>query len=614
MKKIIFTGILVTVFAFAGCEKFLAEHPTTFVSPANYFNNEEEVNMALNGVYDILGREQIYGGQYPIRHTPSTDESFFSYASFPTGPFFYNFGSDDATIRILWQYLYDGIERANVLLANLDKADMDKDKRLQVKGEALFLRAYYYFLLVQNWGDVPLKLTPTSSVNNVNIARTPMREVYARILQDMTEAEGLVSEISTLNYGGRVSKSAVRGILARVCLAMAGEPLKDVSKYKDARDWALKVKNSGIHSLNPDYKQVFINLCQDKYDIKESIWEAEEYGTNNDAFREGGRIGNENGVKCSASDPANVGYAYGFNSTTWKLYYLYEYNTTDNFGKRDLRRDWAISTYTLNAAGTKSNIAATNIYGRNCAKWRREYEAVRPLNKNYTPTNFQILRYADVLLMYAEAENEVNGGPTPEAIAAVNDVRRRGYGKYSIGEVVKRIVLTSGGSGYTSNPTVTITGGGGTGATATATRTGNAVTAINLTNTGSGYTSAPTITISGGGGSGATAIAEISVITDADLTAAQTDSKEHFLQAIKDERARELCFEGLRKHDLIRWGDFITAMHQTAQDFAAHASMSTTIYKLGHDAAERVEKKHLLYPIPILEMSLNKAMVQNEGY
>ena len=97
-------------------------------------------------------------------------------------------------------------------------------------------------------------------------------------------------------------------------------------------------------------------------------------------------------------------------------------------------------------------------------------------------------------------------------------------------------------------------------------------------------------------------------------TAALSLNQTQFRNLIKDERARELCFEGLRKHDLIRWGDFVTAMHQTAQDFADHASMSTDIYKLAHDAAERVQEKHLLYPIPILEVSLNKAMVQNKGY
>ncbi len=540
MKKIILLSFVAVMCSTTGCKKFLDKVPSSFVAPENYFNNEKEVNTALNGVYDILSREQIYGGQLPIRHAVSTDESFFSYASFPTGPFYYNFGSEDATIRDLWKNLYDGIERANVLLANLSKATMDEEKRSVVKGEALFLRAYYYFILVQNWGGVPLKLSPTTSINNVNIPRNSVKEVYDQILKDMTEAEGLVRKISDIGFGGRVSKSAVRGILARVCLNMAGFPLKEVARYKDAATWAAKVNEFGEHSLNPDYSQVFINLCKDEYDIKESIFEAELWGSNSDEFREGGRIGNENGVKCSASTDliATVGYAYGFVSTTRKLYTSYEFNTTD-VSKRDLRRDWAISTYTLNASGVKANISASNIYGRNCAKWRREYEKVTPKNKNYTPINFQILRYADVLLMLAEAENEVNNGPNLTAVNALNEVRRRGYGKLLPG----------------------------------ATNPGNA-----------------------------------------DYPNAISLNRGDFLKVVQDERARELCFEGLRKSDLIRWGIFVSTMQTTAAEFTQYASMSTTIYKNARDAAQRVSDKFLLYPIPILEMSLNKAMVQNEGY
>jgi hypothetical protein len=118
----------------------------------------------------------------------------------------------------------------------------------------------------------------------------------------------------------------------------------------------------------------------------------------------------------------------------------------------------------MDTAGTKKAIAATNIYSRNCAKWRREYELASPKNKNYTPTNFPILRYADVLLMHAEAENEVNGA-TAEALASLNLVRKR--------------------AGLT------------------------------------------------------------------DTTIADQDG---LRMEIRNERARELCFEGVRRHDLIRWG------------------------------------------------------------
>src|SRR5690606_26166267 len=115
------------------------------------------------------------------------------------------------------------------------------ESRAVIKGETLFLRAYYYFLLVSYWGDVPLLLEPTSSVAQTDNPRTPSKEVYEQIIQDMTEAEALVKRVQDVSNAGQINKSAVRGILARVCLYMAGAPLKDTSKYELAAYWAKKI-------------------------------------------------------------------------------------------------------------------------------------------------------------------------------------------------------------------------------------------------------------------------------------------------------------------------------------------------------------------------------------
>ncbi|HEX6430558.1 MAG TPA: RagB/SusD family nutrient uptake outer membrane protein [Niastella sp.] len=516
MKLSIFLlGLLATMIAGSSCKKFLEKKPS-FLVPDNYYSNETDVNAALAGAYDILSQESMWGAQIPIRHNASTDESFFSYTSFTSGPFRYNYDASDTYVGTLWKNLYTGIERANTLLANLDKAEMDITRKGAVRGEALFLRAFYYFTLVQYYGDVPLKLEPSTSVNNVDIARTPSKEVYAQVIADMKEAETLVKTATQIGSSGHVSKSTVRGILARVYLTMAGAPLHDTEKFKDAREWALKVKESGEHMLNPDYTKIFINESADVEDVKECIWEAECFGTNNDAQREGGRIGNENGVLCRATNFDVIGYAYGFNSTTWKLYYLY--------GPTDVRRDWAIANYSLNADGVKTTLAANNIYGRNVAKWRREYEKLLPKNKNYTPTNFPMLRYADVLLMLAEAENEVTGA-TPLAHEALNLVRKR-----------------------------------------------------------------------------------------AGLLDTIIASQDGFRDEIRNERARELCFEGLRKPDLIRWGIFVETMHDAADEIKARQPTTGTnagAYTYAAQNAANVNERHLLYPIPLNEMSLNKKMVQN---
>src|SRR5690606_14101298 len=142
--------------------------------------------------------------------------------------------------------LFNGINRTNMLLDNVDKnTGISIEVRRRVRGEALFLRGYYYFVLAHLWGGVPVFTKPTASANDTDSERYSLAEVYEQVLTEMTVAEALVPGIEQVQFGGRVSKSAVRGILARVCLYMAGEPLNDQSKCAEARDWAKKLMDVG---------------------------------------------------------------------------------------------------------------------------------------------------------------------------------------------------------------------------------------------------------------------------------------------------------------------------------------------------------------------------------
>src|SRR5690606_35525873 len=211
----------------------------------------------------------------------------------------------------------------------------------EILGEATFLRAYYYFLLATNFGGVPLKLEPTTSFNSVDIPRSDLKDVYEQIVEDMKQAELLLSNqtATKLGIGGRVSLSAVRGILARVYLRMAGEPLNDTDKYADAREYALKVIQSGEHELNPSFEQIFINYAQDLYDVKESIWEVEFWGNRFDSYRETGQIGSFSGPNAGDEE---IGWSGNTTRHTGLLFKNNEADsTTANTIKytRDLRRD-----------------------------------------------------------------------------------------------------------------------------------------------------------------------------------------------------------------------------------------------------------------------------------
>lgn len=604
MKSFYISLLALVLITQGSCKKFLETQPSDFLAPETYYNTEKELSYALTGVYDVLGSSDLYGDnmfyQFDI-----TDEGVYGHAGVTAGVQVYNFSSSDPVVFRTWETLYNGIGRANLVLENIDRPVMDDDKRKVIKGEALFLRGYFYFLLAQMWGDVPLILNTTTSPDDTQRPRAPLSEVYAQVLADLQEAEQLVQPIKALGFGGRANKSAVRGILARVCLHMAGYPLHDKSKYTDARNWAKKVMDDAeaAHALNDSYNQVFINLAADKYDIGESLFEVEFWGNRSDAYTESGRLGSRNGIRCTNVD---TGYSLGRINATPRFYNRYE--------ALDERRDWNIAPYIYGGTGNAERVywPESNTWQRSCGKYRRMYEVLTPKSTSFTPINYPILRYADVLLMFAEADNELTATPSPEAINAVNLVRRRAFGKNIHGENVSVITVTNGGSGYSTStpPEITITGGGGSGATAQATVSGGAITAITITDRGAFYTSAPTVTITGSG-TGATATAAITVPGDADVSSGDYGSQRNFRAFLHDERSRELCFEGLRKGDLIRWEEFIDEMRAAGTEIS---QIAASAYKFESRAGLNVSEKNYLFPIPTNEMSLNRALVQNPGW
>ncbi len=599
------------------CKKFLDTKPSDFIDPNVYFVTADQLNFALAGVYHQMGVGGAYGSYTQYMLGFAGDEAHMNRNTL-IGPHSYNYVTNNSFLTAYWNAFYAGINRANVLLANVDNnTSIDQNLRTQVRGEALFLRGFYYFQLVQYFGGVPLKITPTSSIVDVNIPRSSIKEVYDQILKDMMEAEPLVADIKALGFGGRVSKSAVRGILARVCLHMAGSPLNEVSKYNDAKMWASKViaDTEAAHALNPSYPDIFIKLAADQYDTNESIWEVEFSGNLFDEYEETGNQGYINGpVAAAAGAGIANGVAVAYMRVNAKLYNVFEAG--------DNRKWWSIAHFTYaasGATGTKTMnvpIPTTEAakYSLLPAKFRREYEKVTPRGTASTPQNVSLLRFSDVLLMYAEAENEING-PTPEAVNKVNDIRRRGW---STG--IKAITVSNGGSGYATAPTVTITGGG-SGAAATAVVSGGVVTAINLNRDLTGitffqegkYTSTPTLTISGGGGTGATASATIYSLTEADVKPVDKASKEAFRSFIQDERMRELNLEVSRKADLHRWGIFSQVMQDLGttfrQDVQTPAGIIFSQYYL-----DGAQPRNVLWPIPEVETSLNHAIIQNTGW
>ena len=325
---------LCATMAISSWDSFLDTKPYDFVAPQTFYTNESECTMALAGVYYTLVYEQTYGNYYSCMISNVDDLSYYQRPEGQTASYVY--GNDHSPseqyIWGAWETLYKGINNANMLIENVDGADMEDAIKTRIKGEAKFLRAYYHFLLVQGWYEVPLRPESFKDVNNSSKEATSHVEALDWIIQEM---EDCVDMVDNTNYDlspSYVKKNSVMGVLARVylwraCYPFDGKISSDGKAYfEKAAYWATQVKNSNKHHLNPDVYTMWKAMASDTYDTEynESIWEAEFIGTRDDGSYTAGRIGNVIGnIQKGTANPGN-GYAYGFYAPTLILWDLFD--------------------------------------------------------------------------------------------------------------------------------------------------------------------------------------------------------------------------------------------------------------------------------------------------
>ena len=312
MKKLLF--IFIAGITLGSCNFFDVE-TAGFVSPETSYKDEESVQKALVGVYAPLSDLSFYGRDWFYAFNLQDDLSYYDRNYTKQELFLNNYTYTNATLNNLWANLYTGIDRANSFLEYIQGSPIDETLIAQYMGEVRFLRAYYFFTLSSLWGDVPLRLKSTrdTDMEALQMPSTPAAEVFDFITTEMEDVVGQVRAADQLNGPGRISKSTVQGILARVYLKMGGFPLyKGKEAFEKAAYWARKVRNSRLHTLNPDYKEVFTNLSKDIYDLtyRESIWEIEFKGNNQDGHTTGGCVGSYNGVYNNQNDAYGFGYGY----------------------------------------------------------------------------------------------------------------------------------------------------------------------------------------------------------------------------------------------------------------------------------------------------------------
>ncbi len=498
MKNLIL--IILSIILFSSCEDQLDIAPKSNLELGNFFATTEDFDLALTGAYDPIAVHQgdkgfgTYFKGLLMMGRAGTDEMYVNQGFWDaTGKEIgnYTFTSFSRIPNAVWEQQYVGISRCNVIINKIKNTNvtMPEATKQRILGEASFLRAFYYFQLARYYGGVPI-ITEDTNLNEFKNVRSSLAETYEMIVNDLKVAE---EKIPDVNESGRATKYAAKSYLAKVYLQMSGAPLKDETAAAKAATYAKDVIDNGPYALESSYADVF--KLDNEHGI-EYIFSAEYIATSN----EGGEVGTWDGP------PGNWTHTITY-SICRAMPELY-----NSYADGDLRRDYNIVDYVVIDAD--GNTQPTNDGFLYAFKWRHD---PNPETRGYatewqSPFNFPLTRFADVLLIYAEAQCRADGSPNADAFSAINRVRARA------------------------------------------------------------------------------GLANLSGISGSE-----------FLEEVLDERKRELCFEGHRWADLVRYGKLIEAVQAS--------SLGNPI------AANNIKDHHVLFPVPDREIQVSGGdLNQNPGY
>ena len=391
MKKSILYISILLLFAM-GCEKSLEFEVKDKLTLDNFFQTADDAQASVNGIYDVLGDVNMYNSSiWLIQDISSDDCDASSTWNDPNAQQFdrYTVQANNNYTTSMWKASYDLISKANLSIDSIPVIKMDEDFQNRLLGEAKFLRALSYFNLVRLFGDVPLVLHPESDIDHYLVPRTESALIYDQIIQDLEDAAASLP----ISYGstekGRATKGAALGVLSKVYLTL--------HEWELAADMANSVMDIPVYGLWGDFTDNFKEVNKNG---KESIFEVQFYS---EVQSENSRIV-ISGLPGIYAFPAGVGMMlptedllnsfepgdYRYEATFFEEYSYFGNNTFDPH----IWKHWDQDTYPPDKTGSSG-------------------------------ANFPVMRYAEILLIYAEALNEFNQGPSQEAYDAINLVRRR---------------------------------------------------------------------------------------------------------------------------------------------------------------------------------------------
>ncbi|NDV78778.1 RagB/SusD family nutrient uptake outer membrane protein [Dysgonomonas sp. 511] len=537
-------ALFVSGMTMTSCDDFLTEDPKSYIKPETFYSTKTEVEIGLAGMYSVLASDNVFG-QALIQFDAGADEGYYNRRGNDNWSVsLYRHTASDVSIANLWAALYNSINLANLFMENLSTG-FPEDEYNRYLAEARFIRGFSYLNLTSWFEEVPIRKESSKDQSYNHVEAASLAEIYDFIKDDLLFAAEYLYHSNDKEYTpGRANKMAAHGLLARMYLKRAGYPLQDKSAYKLAREHCDIIMTDGWHDLMQEsngengYRRHFLNYVQNTYDTKESLFEISFGYLRQMGLMVNGRVGGLNGLRFILAGGTEGPSSYSMLNASPVL--------TNSYDDSDVRKAWNVPGMQYN----EGNIARQGLLEAfycpgKFRRWepqdyndidipnqgkRESYillEKASEQNYNFTCVNSPVLRYSDVLLMFAEADNEVNDGPSQAAIDALDKVRNRAG------------------------------------------------------------------------------------LPDAD--AGITGSKEAFFNELVIERMRELCFEGIRRHDLVRWGklkerlDYQKTVIQGTAGFVATNDQHVSYLRSANNFNPA---KHLSLPYPLQEVTINKKLNQ----
>lgn len=405
-RKIGLFTTLLGAFMTVGCSDFLDESDPSNFTVENYFTKPEHARSSVNAIYANL-RVPLgsgFGGGTWMMTEFATGLAATDLGQAVNSYFVKDLRntSDNGYGQSYWQFYYKGIANANLSIAKIPGISMDATEAKKLMGEAYFLRAFYYFNLVQMFGNIPIITAPVDlQSEQLRPTQSTPEQVYNLIVEDLKLAEA--AGLPMTDVSGKVSTGAVKSLLAKVYLTMAGYPLQKGAAYYDlAAKKAEEVIDSKQFKLfgsyddlhNPAKKNIEENIfmVQFKTQILPSNWQVAIIPYNKNISQYSDETG---GIYATAD-------------------FVKSYEANDLRAKE---KQFFFTKFTNEADRSKEvDLGGYFIY--------KHFDNVAQTSTANSDLNWPVIRYADVLLVYAEAANEV-GGPSAKAYDAVNAIRTR---------------------------------------------------------------------------------------------------------------------------------------------------------------------------------------------